>query len=74
MSRKRFAIITFDPDVIEATSVQAGGEDVAFALFGALKGRNIAGVRGIINVTLMDRVEIEPGPVDRWLANHTPPR
>lgn len=65
--RRRYAIVTYDPDIVERQSIQAGGDALAFALLGALKGRSYAKERGLINVTVFDRVEFEPGPVDKWL-------
>jgi hypothetical protein len=68
MPRRRFAIITYDPDLVEAQSIQAGGDQLAFAILRALKGHSYAKERGLINVTVMDRVEFEQGPVEKWLS------
>jgi len=66
--RRRYAIVTFDPDIVDQQSVQAGGDQLAFAILRALKGRSYAKERGLINVTVMDRVEFEQGPVEKWLS------
>lgn len=65
--RRRYAIVTFDPDLVEQQSIQSGGDALAFSILGALKGRRYPKERGLINVTVFDKVEFEPGPVERWI-------
>jgi hypothetical protein len=56
MPRRRFAIVTFDPDRIEELSYQAEGQSVAWIIIRALQGYDYPKERGIINVTLMDQL------------------
>ena len=56
MPRRRFAIVTFDPDRIEQLSYQAEGASVAWIIVRALQGHDYPKERGIINVTLMEQV------------------
>lgn len=60
MPRRRFAIITFDPDRIEQLSHQAEGNSVAWIIISALQGYDYPKERGIINVTLMDQLPKRP--------------
>lgn len=56
MPRRRFAIVTYDPDRIEQLSHQAEGSSVAWIIIRALQGYDYPKERGIINVTLMDQL------------------
>ncbi|WWT39673.1 hypothetical protein [Microcystis phage Mae-JY04] len=56
MPRRRFAIVTFDPDRIEQLSYQAEGLSVSWAIIQALQGYDYPKERGIINITLMDQL------------------
>lgn len=56
MPRRRFAIVTYDPDRIEQLSLQAEGASVAWIIVRALQGYDYPKERGIINVTLMDQL------------------
>lgn len=62
MARKRFAIITFDPDRIEQLNWQAEGNSFAWAIWRGLAGWIYPKERGIINITLMDQL---PAKSDR---------
>jgi hypothetical protein len=61
MPRRRFAIVTFDPDRIEQISLQAEGRSFAWVILRALQGYDYPKERGIINVTLMDQLPKRPG-------------
>jgi len=56
MSRRRFAIVTYDPDRIEQLSYQAEGAAVAWIIVRALQGYDYPKERGIVNITLMDQL------------------
>lgn len=56
MTRRRFAIVTFDPDRIEKLSYQAEGMSVSWTIIQALQGYDYPKERGIINITLMDQL------------------
>ena len=60
MPRRRFAIITYDPDRIEQLSHQAEGLSVSWIIIQALQGYDYPKERGIINVTLLDKLPIRP--------------
>lgn len=62
MSRKRFAIITFDPDRIEQMSWQAEGQGLAWIIWRGLSGWTYPKERGIINITLMDQLPAKDRP------------
>lgn len=62
MPRRRFAIVTFDPDRIEQLSYQAEGASVAWIIVRALQGYDYPKERGIINATLMDQLPKRPEP------------
>lgn len=62
MPRRRFAIVTYDPDRIEQLSFQAEGASVAWIIVRALQGYDYPKERGIINVTLMDQLPKRPEP------------
>jgi len=65
MSRRRFAIITYDPDRIEQLSYQAERNSVAWIIVRALQGYDYPKERGIINVTIMDQLPKRPDPRSR---------
>lgn len=67
-SRRRYAIVTYDPDLVEQQSIQAGGDALAYSILRALKGNSYSIERGLINVTVLDKVEFEQGPVEKWLS------
>ena len=54
MGRKRFAIITFDPDRVAKLSWQGEGHSLAWIVWRGLCGWTYPKERGIINITLMD--------------------
>lgn len=60
MTRRRFAIITYDPDRIEQLSYQAEGLSVSWTIIQALQGYDYPKERGIINVTLLDKLPVRP--------------
>lgn len=60
MTRRRFAIITYDPDRIEQLSYQAEGLSVSWTIIQALQGYDYPKERGIINVTLLDKLPTRP--------------
>lgn len=62
MGRKRFAIITFDPDKVENLSWQGEGKSFAWIIWRALSGWTYPKGRGIINVTLMDELPAKDHP------------
>ncbi|WP_353207748.1 hypothetical protein [Sphingorhabdus sp.] len=62
MQRKRFAIITFDPDRIEKLSWQGEGNSLAWIVWRRLCGWTYPKERGIINITLMDQLPAKPYP------------
>lgn len=56
MSRRRFAIVTYDPDRIEQIEANADGLSFSWIILRALQGYDYPKERGIINVTLMDQL------------------
>lgn len=60
MTRRRFAIITYDPDRIEQLSYQAEGLSVSWIIIQALQGFDYPKERGIINITLLDKLPVRP--------------
>ena len=60
MPRRRFAIITYDPDRIEQLSPQAEGLSVSWIIIKALQGYDYPKERGIINITLLDKLPTRP--------------
>lgn len=60
MPRRRFAIVTFDPDRIDQIEANADGQSFSWIILQALKGRDYPKERGIINITLMDQVPVRP--------------
>jgi len=66
MARKRFAIITFDPDRIDKLSWQGEGNSFAWIIWRGLSGYTYPKERGVINITLMDQLPAKPHPtIDR---------
>lgn len=63
MARKRFAIITFDPDRIDKLSWQGEGNSFAWIIWRGLAGYTYPKERGVINITLMDQLPAKPHPV-----------
>jgi len=62
MARKRFAIITYDPDTIERLSWQGEGNSFAWIVWRGLAGYTYPKERGIINITLMDQLPAKAHP------------
>lgn len=56
MSRRRFAIVTYDPDRIEQIEANADGQSFSWIILRALQGYDYPEERGIINVTVMDQL------------------
>ena len=67
MPRKRFAIITFDPDRVEKLSWQGEGHSLAWIIWRGLCGWTYPKERGIINITLMDQLPARPHPSEDLL-------
>lgn len=63
MARKRFAIITFDPDRVDKLSWQGEGNSFAGILWRGMAGYTYPKERGIINITLMDQLPAKPHSV-----------
>lgn len=63
MPRKRFAIITFDPDRIDKLSWQGEGNSFAWIIWRGMAGYTYPKERGVINITLMDQLPAKPHPV-----------
>lgn len=74
MSRKRFAIVTFDPDRVDALAPDTRERNhLGEALVDALRGVAYAKARGLLNVTLMDQVAPNARPYDYALSNEIKP-
>ena len=56
MSRRRVAIITYDPDRIERIEANGDGQSFAWIVLRGLQGFDHPKERGIINITLMDQL------------------
>lgn len=56
MPRRRFAIVTYDPDRIEKIQATADGQSFAWIVLRGLQGFDYPKERGIINITLMDQL------------------
>ena len=67
MGRKRFAIITFDPDKVEKLSWQGEGNSLAWIVWRGLCGWTYPKERGIINITLMAQLPAKPHPSEDLL-------
>ena len=67
MARKRFAIITFDPDRLAKLSWQGEGNSLAWIIWRGLCGWTYPKERGIINITLMDQLPAKPNPSEDLL-------
>ena len=67
MARKRFAIITYDPDKVEKLSWQGEGNSLAWIIWRGLCGWTYPKERGIINITLMDQLPAKPHPTEDLL-------
>lgn len=59
MARRRFAIITYDPDRVEGLNWQAEGNNFAYIIREGLCGRDYPRERGIDRITLLDRVPVK---------------
>ena len=64
MTRRRFAIITYEADRLADLSWQAEGNSFAYAIWRGLNGYTYAKERGIVNITVMDQVQAAPAPND----------
>lgn len=74
MSRKRFAIVTFDPDRVKALAPDTVEQtQLGENLVNALRGIAYAKDRGLLNVTLMDQVAPSARPYDYALDNEVKP-
>ena len=62
MSRKRFAIIIFDPDKVNQLSWQGEGKSFAWIIWRGLAGWTYPKERGIINITVMDQLPVKDHP------------
>jgi hypothetical protein len=58
MAKRRFAIITYDPDRIAELNWQAEGNSFSYAILRGISGLTYAKERGIINITVMDQVPV----------------
>ena len=67
MGRKRFAIITFDPDRLAKLSWQGEGNSLAWIIWRGLCGWTYPKERGIIDITLMDQLPAKPHPSEDLL-------
>jgi hypothetical protein len=65
MAKRRFAIITYDPERLAALNWQAEGNSFSYAIMLGLSGFSYAKERGIINITVMDQVPVVPAPFDK---------
>ena len=74
MARKRFAIITYDPDTVHKLSWQGEGNSFAWIVWRGLAGYTYPKERGIINITLMDPLPAKPHPVFDERDKSTPPQ
>ena len=63
MARKRFAIITFDPDRIDKLSWQGEGNSFAWIIWRGLSGYTYPKERGVINITVMDQLPAKDHPL-----------
>lgn len=74
MSRKRFAIVTFDPDRVKGLAPETLEErQLGEQLVNGLKGIAYAKDRGLLNITLMDQVAPSARPYDYALENEIKP-
>ena len=62
MPRKRFAIITFDPDKVDQLSWQGEGNSFEWIIWRRLAGWTYPKERGIINITVMDQLPAKDHP------------
>lgn len=70
MTRKRFAIITYDPDRLAVLNWQAEGHSFAYSVWRGLRGWTYAKERGIINITVMEQMPATPAPHDNSPEKH----
>jgi hypothetical protein len=61
---RRFAIITYDPDVVATLSPLEISGPFSYALWRGLCGHTYAKERGILNVTVMIQQPAVPAPDD----------
>jgi hypothetical protein len=54
--RRRFAIVTFDPDKVRDLDWQADAGQLGVQIVQGLRGTAYAKDRGLINITLLDQV------------------
>lgn len=62
--RKRFAIVTFDPDKVRDLNWQVDADKLGVQIVQGLRGTAYAKDRGLINITLLDQVAPNARPYD----------
>lgn len=62
--RRRFAIVTFDPDKVRDLDLSVDGKALGHHLVNGLRGIAYAKDRGLINITLLDQVAPNARPYD----------
>jgi len=62
MPKKRFAIITFDPDRVEQLTKGGEGNSFAYIIWRGLSGWTYPKARGIINITVTDQLPAKVHP------------
>lgn len=74
MPRRRFAIVTYDPDVVLSLDARTGmREQLGEQIVNALRGTAYAKARGLLNVTLLDQVAPNARPYDYAIDKDPPP-
>lgn len=74
MARKRFAIVTFDPDRVQSLAPDTVEQaQLGEHLVNALRGTAYAKERGLLNVTLLDQVAPNARPYDYAMKNEIKP-
>jgi hypothetical protein len=74
MARKRFAIITYDPDRVKALAPDTTERDrLGQYLVDGLRGIAYPKDHGLLNITLMDQVAPSARPFDYALNNEVKP-
>ena len=62
MARKRFAIITYDPDAVQKLSWQGEGNSFSWIVWRGLTGYTYPKERGIISITVLDQLPAKAHP------------
>lgn len=65
--RRRFAIVTFDPDKVHDLDWQVDAPLLGIQLVQGLRGTAYARERGLMNITLLDQVAPNARPYDHAL-------